>query len=70
MKIDSKMAPMLIVAIFSAVLGMFQFGFNTGAINSPSEAIKNFINDIFDTTADIGSSMRQETKGWMDSGRT
>lgn len=42
------MAPMLIAAIFSAVLGMFQFGFNTGAINSPSEAIKNFINESYE----------------------
>ena len=42
------MAPTLIAAIFSAVLGMFQFGFNTGAINSPSKAIKNFINESYE----------------------
>ena len=28
---------MLVFAIFSAVLGMFQFGFNTGVINAPQE---------------------------------
>ena len=31
----SKIPPFLILAIFSAILGMFQFGFNTGVINAP-----------------------------------
>jgi hypothetical protein len=28
---------MLVFAIFSAVLGMFQFGYNTGVINAPQK---------------------------------
>ncbi|XP_059086366.1 glucose transporter type 1-like [Tigriopus californicus] len=38
----------LALAIFSAVLGMFQFGFNTGVINSPGVHIKAFINETGD----------------------
>ena len=34
-KMASKIPPFLIMAIFSAILGMFQFGFNTGVINAP-----------------------------------
>lgn len=30
---------MLVFAIFSAVLGMFQFGYNTGVINPPQKVI-------------------------------
>ena len=33
----------LCYAIFAAVLGMFQFGFNTGVINTPQEVIQEFI---------------------------
>ncbi|GIX67834.1 glucose transporter type 1 [Caerostris extrusa] len=32
---------MLIFAIFAAVLGMFQFGYNTGVINAPQKIIRN-----------------------------
>jgi len=38
---------MLVFAIFSAVLGMFQFGFNTGVINAPREVLSNFIAEIY-----------------------
>lgn len=38
---------MLVFAIFSAVLGMFQFGFNTGVINAPQEILSNFIAEIY-----------------------
>ena len=31
---------MLVFAIFSSVLGMFQFGFNTGVINAPEQVNK------------------------------
>jgi MFS family permease len=38
---------MLVFAIFSAVLGMFQFGFNTGVINAPQEILTDFIADVY-----------------------
>ncbi|XP_046391066.1 glucose transporter type 1 isoform X3 [Ischnura elegans] len=34
-------------AIFSAVLGMFQFGYNTGVINAPEGNIENFMKDVY-----------------------
>ncbi|CAG0913380.1 unnamed protein product [Notodromas monacha] len=37
----------LVYAIICAVLGMFQFGFNTGVINAPQDLIKSFIADIW-----------------------
>lgn len=38
---------MLVFAIFSAVLGMFQFGFNTGVINAPQEVLEEFIANVY-----------------------
>lgn len=38
----------LCYAIFSAVLGMFQFGYNTGVINSPEVNIETFIMDVYE----------------------
>lgn len=40
---------MLVFAIFSAVLGMFQFGYNTGVINAPQKMLENFIADVYKT---------------------
>ena len=60
MKKDFRMALMLYAAIFSAVLGMFQFGFNTGAINSPSEAIKNFINESYIDEDNVNGFSREK----------
>ncbi|XP_076041486.1 glucose transporter 1 isoform X4 [Oratosquilla oratoria] len=37
----------LCYAIFAAVLGMFQFGYNTGVINAPQSLIENFIGDCW-----------------------
>jgi len=37
----------LALSIFTAILGMFQFGFNTGVVNAPEAAIKQFINDTY-----------------------
>lgn len=34
-------------AIFTAVLGMLQFGFNTGVINAPQSEIEQFINQTY-----------------------
>ncbi|XP_050720627.1 glucose transporter type 1-like isoform X10 [Eriocheir sinensis] len=39
----------LCYAIFAAVLGMFQFGYNTGVINAPQSVIENFIGDCWKT---------------------
>ena len=35
------------LSVFAAVLGMFQFGFNTGVINSPQIYIERFINQSY-----------------------
>uniref|UniRef100_T1JHW6 Major facilitator superfamily (MFS) profile domain-containing protein n=1 Tax=Strigamia maritima TaxID=126957 RepID=T1JHW6_STRMM len=37
----------LVYAIFAAVLGMFQFGYNTGVINAPQSAIHDFITQMW-----------------------
>lgn len=34
-------------AIFAAVLGMLQFGYNTGVINAPGKNIENFMKDVY-----------------------
>ncbi|XP_059473523.1 glucose transporter type 1 isoform X4 [Neocloeon triangulifer] len=34
-------------AIFAAVLGMLQFGYNTGVINAPELNIENFMKDVY-----------------------
>ena len=37
----------LILAIFAAVLGMYQFGYNTGNINAPESEIKTFLQETY-----------------------
>uniref|UniRef100_A0A1B0CCC6 Putative glucose transporter type 1 isoform x11 n=1 Tax=Lutzomyia longipalpis TaxID=7200 RepID=A0A1B0CCC6_LUTLO len=37
----------LTYAIFAAVLGMLQFGYNTGVINAPEVNIENFMKDVY-----------------------
>ncbi|XP_037037563.1 glucose transporter type 1 isoform X6 [Bradysia coprophila] len=37
----------LTYAIFAAVLGMLQFGYNTGVINAPGKNIENFMKDVY-----------------------
>ena len=37
----------LLIAIFSAVLGMFQFGYNSSTINAPQSKIEDFLNQTF-----------------------
>lgn len=34
-------------AILAAVLGMLQFGYNTGVINAPEENIEYFFKDVY-----------------------
>ena len=36
----------LSLAILGAVLGMYQFGYNTGNINAPEEEIENFLQEV------------------------
>lgn len=37
----------LTYAIFASVLGMLQFGYNTGVINAPEVNIENFMKDVY-----------------------
>lgn len=37
----------LTYAIFAAVLGMLQFGYNTGVINAPGKNIEDFMKDVY-----------------------
>ncbi|XP_045521476.1 glucose transporter type 1-like isoform X1 [Pieris brassicae] len=41
----------LLYAVCAAVLGMLQFGFNTGVINAPRTFIENFINENYDVNS-------------------
>ncbi|KAL0832283.1 hypothetical protein ABMA28_001728 [Loxostege sticticalis] len=43
----------LLYAVSAAVLGMLQFGFNTGVINAPRTFIENFIRDQYSATANV-----------------
>ena len=38
----------LVLAIFAAALGMFQFGYNTSVINQPQKYIEAFINESYE----------------------
>ncbi|XP_022243647.1 glucose transporter type 1-like isoform X2 [Limulus polyphemus] len=38
---------MLVFTITAAVLGMFQFGYNTGVINAPQKIIEEFISEVY-----------------------
>lgn len=44
---EKEITAALVFAIFSAVLGMFQFGFNTGVINAPQKVLEEFIANIY-----------------------
>ncbi|CAG7834467.1 unnamed protein product, partial [Allacma fusca] len=39
-------------SIFAAVLGMLQFGYNTGVINAPQKEIEEFIQQVYDGRGD------------------
>lgn len=47
------LTPYLSFSIATAVLGMFQFGYNTGVINSPEQNIENFIKDVYRERNDV-----------------
>ena len=38
---------LLVRTVFGSVLGMFYFGYNTGAVNAPEAAIKKFANQSY-----------------------
>lgn len=38
---------MLVFAIFSATLGMFQFGYNTGVMNAPQKVLEEYISNVY-----------------------
>ena len=42
------LAMILVLAIFAAALGMFQFGYNTSVINQPQKYIESFINESYE----------------------
>lgn len=42
-----NVAPFLALSIFTAILGMFQFGFNTGVVNAPQAEIEKFITQVY-----------------------
>lgn len=44
---EGEITPTLVFAIFSAALGMFQFGFNTGVINAPQKVLEEFIANVY-----------------------
>ncbi|CAL1538109.1 unnamed protein product [Lymnaea stagnalis] len=41
---EERVTATLCLSVFGAVLGSFQFGYNTGVINSPESSIKEFMN--------------------------
>ncbi|KAL0280738.1 UNVERIFIED_CONTAM: hypothetical protein PYX00_001954 [Menopon gallinae] len=49
----------LCYAILAAVLGMLQFGYNTGVINAPEVNIENFIKDVYKKRYD--KDIKEET---------
>lgn len=52
---EREITPMLVFATFSAVLGMFQFGFNTGVINTPKKVLEDYLATVY----------RNRTGRWM-----
>ncbi|KAG5325233.1 GTR1 protein, partial [Pseudoatta argentina] len=45
--LDNGLTLFLSYAILAAVLGMLQFGYNTGVINAPEVNIENFMKDVY-----------------------
>lgn len=56
-----KITGYLSVAVFSAVMGSVQFGYNTGVINAPEKKIKDFMNEShtyrYDTPIDENTQL-------------
>ncbi|XP_076597324.1 solute carrier family 2, facilitated glucose transporter member 1-like isoform X2 [Chaetodon auriga] len=47
METGSKVTPHLMMAVGTAVIGSFQFGYNTGVINAPQNIIESFYNETW-----------------------
>ncbi|KAE8293728.1 Solute carrier family 2, facilitated glucose transporter member 1 [Larimichthys crocea] len=47
METKSKVTPQLMMAVGTAVIGSFQFGYNTGVINAPQNIIESFYNETW-----------------------
>ncbi|XP_036961631.1 solute carrier family 2, facilitated glucose transporter member 1-like isoform X2 [Acanthopagrus latus] len=54
-----QLTPQLIMAVGTAVIGSFQFGYNTGVINAPQNIIENFYNETW--TSRFSESIPQST---------
>ena len=42
----ASIPPVLALSIFTAILGMFQFGFNTGVVNAPQVSYPSFQSNL------------------------
>ncbi|XP_068185300.1 solute carrier family 2, facilitated glucose transporter member 1-like [Antennarius striatus] len=47
METINKVTPQLMMAVGTAVIGSFQFGYNTGVINAPQNIIESFYNETW-----------------------
>ncbi|XP_064457955.1 glucose transporter type 1-like isoform X2 [Ornithodoros turicata] len=54
---------MLVLAIFASVLGMFQFGYNLGVINSPRKILEDFISSVYQERT--GYQISKNFKDWL-----
>lgn len=61
---ESGVSQRLILTIFSAALGMFQFGYNTGVINAPQAILQDFTAAIYESRTGHAPSEKLSTFLW------